>query len=249
VHGNQEPLGDEALRQPEQKQLARVRALLAKAESTTYDAEAEALTAKAQELISRYALQRLLDRVSAGTVGSSTAVATRRFTLDPPYVAAKASLVGAVGRTNRVRTVLFEGAGYCSMVGDPGDLDATELLATSLLVQAHAAMVRHGRQCDGWGTSRTRSFRQSFLYAFASRIGQRLQEAGRAAAAELDPADRLLPVVRAVEAAVEAEFRRQFPAVRTRTTTVSNRAGWAAGTAAADLANLNAHGEVPRRAG
>ena len=42
--------------------LARVRALLAKAESTEYDEEAEALSAKAQELITKYALRRLLDQ-------------------------------------------------------------------------------------------------------------------------------------------------------------------------------------------
>ena len=41
------------------KVLARVRALLAKAESTDFPDEAEVLSAKAQELISRYALDRL----------------------------------------------------------------------------------------------------------------------------------------------------------------------------------------------
>ena len=42
------------------QQLIRVRALLAKAESTEFVEEAEALSAKAQELISRYALEHLL---------------------------------------------------------------------------------------------------------------------------------------------------------------------------------------------
>ena len=231
----------------EAKQLARVRALLAKAESTTFDAEAEALTAKAQELITRYALERLLERASGGGGAEDARVASRRITVEAPYVAAKAALIDAVGRANRVKTVLFERGGYCTVVGEARDLDAVELLSTSLLVQASAAMLRHGRQADGWGTSRTRSFRQSFLYAFASRIGQRLREAGRVAAAELDPADRLLPVLRATEAAVEAEFARQFPSIRTRRTSVSNAAGWAAGTAAADLARLNMRDEVARR--
>ena len=38
---------------PDEKVLGRVRALLAKAESTTFPEEAEALTAKAQELMAR----------------------------------------------------------------------------------------------------------------------------------------------------------------------------------------------------
>lgn len=44
----------------QEKVLARVRSLLAKAESTDFDDEADALSAEAQELMSRYALDRAL---------------------------------------------------------------------------------------------------------------------------------------------------------------------------------------------
>jgi hypothetical protein len=221
------------------KQLARVRALLAKAESTTFDAEAEALSAKAQELISRYALQRLLDQVEHGTPG----VTARRMWLENPYLMAKASLVGAVAGANRTRAVISEDLGFVTLVGDPGDLDAVELLSTSLLVQANAAMLRHGGQVDQYGTSRTRAFRQTFLVAFGHRIAQRLTEADAAAVSE--DRDRLLPVLRAVEEAVETETARLFPTVRSRSTRVSDAHGWAAGQAAADRAELAA--EVTRR--
>jgi hypothetical protein len=53
----------------------------------------------------------------------------------------------------------------------------------SLLVQAHAAMRRFGRQTDRRRTSRTRSFRQSFLLSYANRIGERLQAADHGIAA------------------------------------------------------------------
>src|SRR5438552_3000516 len=59
----------------------------------------------------------------------------------------------------------------------PADLDAVELLFTSLLVQANAAMIRAGGKKDEYGRSRTRSFRQSFLVPYAIRIGERLAEA------------------------------------------------------------------------
>lgn len=143
------------------RQLAKVRALLAKAESTTYEAEAEALTAEAQELITRHALERLLARIDATVPASG--VVTRRTWIDAPYVLAKALLVDAVASANRCRTVISESLGFTALVGDPQDLDDVELLATSLLVQADAAMLRHGRQATGAGTSRTRAFRQSFL--------------------------------------------------------------------------------------
>ncbi|MPZ94930.1 MAG: DUF2786 domain-containing protein [Propionibacteriales bacterium] len=137
------------------KKLATVRALLAKAESTQYDAEAEALSAKAQELISRYALDRLLQADSQPMSGDGDRVAARRIWLDAPYLLAKAALVNEVAMANRCRSVVMERPGFCTVVGDPPDLEAIELLVTSLLAQGTAAMVRHGRHVDSRGVSRT----------------------------------------------------------------------------------------------
>jgi hypothetical protein len=107
-----------------------------------------------------------------------------------------------------------------------------------LLVQANAAMLRHGGQVDQHGTSRTRAFRQTFLVAFGHRIAQRLAAADAAAVTEDPDRERLLPVLRAVEEAVETETARLFPTVRSRSTRVSDAHGWAAGQAAADQAQL-----------
>ena len=49
----------------DEKKLSRVRALLAKAESSSFPEEAEALSAKAQELMTRHALDR--ERISLST--------------------------------------------------------------------------------------------------------------------------------------------------------------------------------------
>ena len=179
---------------PEHPKLARVRALLAKAESTEFDEEAEALSAKAQELISRYALDRL---VGEGAARDGNAPHVRRLWLDAPYVRAKASLVAAVASANRCRSATADRWGFCVVVGGAADLDAVELLATSLMVQADAAMLRHGRRPGRAGTTRTRSFRQSFLTAYATRIGERLAAAS-VAAARASGAD-LLPVLRSQE--------------------------------------------------
>jgi hypothetical protein len=104
----------------DQKMLARVRALLAKAESTTFPEEAEALSAKAQELMSRYSLER----IAVESVGSDPhPAAARRLWLDNPYVAAKSLLVGAVAEANRCRTVLSEKLGFTTVLGDEVDLE------------------------------------------------------------------------------------------------------------------------------
>jgi hypothetical protein len=223
----------------DQKMLARVRALLAKAESTTFPEEAEALSAKAQELMSRYSLERIVID-SAGSAGSDPhPAAARRLWLDNPYVAAKALLVGAVAKANRCRTVLSEKLGFTTVLGDEVDLEIVELLSTSLLVQATRAMVSAGSQTTRTGRSRTRSYRQSFLLAYATRIGERLSAAQNVgAAAVADPA-RLLPVLAARERVVDELFESMFPQSVSRSYSASNPAGWHAGRAAADLAILD----------
>lgn len=219
------------------RKLATVRGLLAKAESTTFDEEAEALSAKAQELISRYALERLLEADAAG--GEAAGPGARRVWLEAPYVGAKAQLVHVVARANGCRAVLSDPPGVTTVVGSDDDLEAVELLVTSLLVQAGAAMLRHGRAVDARGTSRTRSFRQSFLMAFAVRIGERLTETAEQVLHDSGHEQELLPVLRSRDEAVQAAFEALVPRTRTTRATVSNAAGWHAGQAAADLASID----------
>ena len=98
-------------------------------------------------------------------------------------------------------------------------------------------MVRAGAQRDGRGRSRTRSFRSSFLYAFSSRIGQRLRggrrrphrrhrHPRRRAGARRGKPDR--------ERSVDDLMDRVFPELRSRSVRISN--GWAGppGRSAAD---------------
>lgn len=226
------------------RKLATVRGLLAKAESTTFDDEADALSAKAQELISRYALQRLLDGAVPGDESATAAPGVRRIWLDAPYVGAKAQLVHQVALANRCRAVLSDPPGVSTVVGDSSDLVAVELLVTSLLVQGNGSMLRHGRAVDARGASRTRSFRQSFLTSFAIRIGQRLRETFDEVLAESGESAGLLPVLRSREQAVTEAFEALVPRTTTTTTSVSNAAGWTAGQVAADLALIDVQGRI-----
>jgi hypothetical protein len=211
-----------------------VRALLAKAESTQFDAEAEALSAKAQELMNRHSFDRaLLD----ADIQRPPTVASTRLWLDSPYVEAKSSLVAAIAKANRCRSVFYPKLGFVALVGEQLDLEITELLATSLLVQATRAMVAEGSQITGHGTSRTRSFRRSFLVSYAIRIGERLDAAATRAH---DPAEdaRLLPVLADRSRVVEETFQAMFSHTVQKSTSVTNGAGWHAGRSAADHANL-----------
>lgn len=217
------------------KVLARVRALLAKAESTSFPDEAEALSGKAQELMNRYALERA---VVEGVDAQRGAVMTVRLWLDPPYVQAKTLLVQAVARANRCQSVALTGTDMVSIVGHESDVDTVQILVTTLLVQAGRAMAAEGRATAGGGRSRSRTFRQSFLVAYAGRIGERLSEAAEGTADDVSD-DRLLPVLAARASAVDDAVGELFGDLSSKIVTGHDRAGQAAGRAAADSASLD----------
>ncbi len=227
--------------------LVRVRALLAKAESTTFPEEAEALSAKAQELMARHAIDGAMisagDRAGRGADDVPTGV---RLPVDDPYASAKSILLSEVASANRCSAVWSKGLGFSTVLGFESDVGFVEILYTSLLVQATSAMVAAGPRVDRSGRSRTRSFRQSFLLAYATRIGDRLraaERAGEAAAAE-EYGDAMLPVLADRSATVAAARNAAFPGAVTRSVSVTNGAGWAAGAAAAELASLSGRTEV-----
>ncbi|MFH9351722.1 DUF2786 domain-containing protein [Kitasatospora sp. NPDC017646] len=236
----------------EPRMLARIRALLAKAESTEYPEEAEALTAKAQQLMAQHSIDEAL--VAAATAARDTPAALR-IGVDNPYEGPKTMLLDAVAAANRCRVVWAKEFGFCTVIGFDGDLDGVELLYTSLLVQATHALNKAGSGKD----SRSKAFRQSFLVAYAARIRERLTTATErttsAAAAgrhlredgteeQLLPDARLLPALAARSAAVDEEVGRLFPKLVSQRVRVSDGEGWAAGRAAADRAALHGRGEI-----
>ena len=134
----------------DQRMLDRVRALLAKAESTEFPEEAEALTSRAQELMTRHSIDGALLAAAAERSGrrGPGAAGGRRLFVDSPYEAAKALLLQVIATANRCRSIWHKNLGLCTVVGFPADLDGVELLFTSLLVQATTAMVAAGSRQD-----------------------------------------------------------------------------------------------------
>ncbi|MFF4248230.1 DUF2786 domain-containing protein [Streptomyces sp. NPDC001822] len=229
----------------EPRMLTRIRALLAKAEATGFPEEAEALTTKAQELMARHSIDEALLAARTHDAGAPGA---RRIGVDAPYESAKAVLLDAVASANRCRAVWNSDLGFTTVVGFEPDLDAVELLFTSLLVQGTAAMTKAEAGQRAAGRKRTKTFRQSFLLAYAQRLGSRLaaDTARVTAAAGSEPGSggdggrsALLPVLAARDVAVTETAERMFP--RTTTTRLrgaTDAEGWDHGTAAADRARM-----------
>ncbi|RZB17982.1 DUF2786 domain-containing protein [Streptomyces sp. F001] len=233
-----EPLEDEPRQtgRSESRVLARIRALLAKAEATGFPQEAEALSAKAQELMARHSIDEAL--LSSRDHTPHDVPGACRIGVEPPYEQAKVVLLDAVATANHCRAVWNEPFGFSTVVGFEADLEAVELLYTSLLVQAQTAMTKAEAAQRAGGRKRTKTFRQSFLAAYTHRIGTRL-----AAAAQTQVTQDLLPVLASREVAVTDRLDRMFPeTTTTRLRGVTDEAGWTEGSEAADRAQTK-----PRR--
>lgn len=219
--------------------LAKVRALLAKAESTSFEHEADALTAKAQQLMARHAIDEAVAR-GVGTASREKPVA-RRLAVEDPYARAKSGLLAAIASANGVRAVWDEEQALMTLVGFESAIDSVDVLFTSLLMQASRAMMARGRVRDTRGHSRTRSFRQSFLVAFAQRIHERLVVAAGQARrdAEQDLGRSLVPVLAARIDEVDDYTAELFPRLgRSAGATATNPDGWVAGRTSAEMAVL-----------
>lgn len=220
--------------------LRRIRGLLGKAESSEFAEEAEALTAKAQELMTRYAVDAAM--LSPGRPAGAD-MSTRRVHVADPYVRAKMQILATVADANDVRLVWYQGLGIANLVGGRADLDAVELLFTSLLLQvAHGLASAERLHASG---SASRAFRRAFLLGYAQRIGERLQVARQRATADAvsERGADLLPVLRSRREAVESAVAEMFPRLRASRSRASvDAGGWYAGRSAAERADV-----APRR--
>jgi hypothetical protein len=166
--------------------LERVRKLLAKAEDPACTpAEAEALNDKAAELIAKYGVDQAL--LAAASPGADP-VGDRVISIHPPYALDKAGLLGAVAFALRCRSVRRKewiGDSYSygmHLFGCESDLERTELLFTSLLVQASYGLA--AAAVPAWEPLAT--FRRSWLAGFTQAVGRRLRDAEHRATAAAD---------------------------------------------------------------
>lgn len=223
----------------------RIQALLTKAESTAeqFPEEAEALLAKAQELMVRHAIDEAA--LTAAGRASTDQVTSDIVTVEAPYATAKASLLGAVGHANECRVVMSsagEGAQRCVVVGHESDLANVRTLFSALSLHAVRTMLNTPVP----RRDTPRRFRRAFLLAFAARVGERLQAAAssvrRQAEADATTGAGVAIVLADRSAAVDDAFRESFPGVRSRRLQASSAAGISSGRRAAEQANLGQQG-------
>jgi hypothetical protein len=230
--------------------LARIRALLAKAESTEFDAEAEAFTAKAQELMARHRVDRALLAQAETAESSPEGVIGRRVSIDDPYATAKFHLLAGIAEVNGARTVWSKAIGMATVFAFPVELDIVEELFTSLLVQATSALQREGSKVGADGRSRTKAFRRSFLLAFADRVAERLSQTVDRVVEEVavETGTDLVPLFAQRADAVAARVDDLYPKLRSMSASLTDAEGAFAGRLAGDRADLSAGPSLRRSA-
>ena len=221
--------------------LDKVRKLLAKAEDPACTREeAEALTAKAAELIAKYGIDQAM-LAAAEAAGTPQTVDNRQVELAPPYLREKAHLLHVVAGSQRCRSVRLEGRGpeglriSMHVFGFQSDVAGVELLFASLLVQAArgllAETVPPGQQVAAW--------RRSWLAGFASAVGHRFAETDRRSR---DGEEERTPGVALVLAdrqrAVDRAVEEQYPLLTRGRARRLTGGGFAAGKEAGRRADL-----------
>ena len=161
--------------------LDRVRKLLAKAEDEGCTPhEAEALTAKAAELMARYGI----DRALLGAVRPDTdRPADRVFELDNPWAGVKAHLLAGLASALRCQCILLnrrEPGSRVHVFGYLSDLERADILFTSLLVQMARALALEPVPAYG---GRAKAWRRSWMLGYCSAVVARVRAAEEAAVA------------------------------------------------------------------
>jgi len=222
------------------KLLDRVRKLLAKAEDESVTPpEAQALTAKAAELMAKYGIDRAL---LAAVRPETDAPSSRMVDCDNPWGRVKAHLLCGLGSALRCQCILLTSRGTqrVHVFGFASDIERTDVLYTSVLIQMWHGLA--GAQVPQWSDN-PRAWRRSWLLGFAAAVTARVRRAeheaetragrtappGEGSRAALVLADRALVIRRNME--------REYPVTRTARTTYTGT-GYGAGFAKGQQADI-----------
>ena len=229
--------------------LGKIRALLDKAESTDSPEEAEALTAKALEWMERYRIDEAMIADAAPRQDRGEIVQTRIPVGSGPYVNARIALASAIAQNHSVILLIettYKGK-FILLSGYEGDVLLTEMLYTSLLVQATSAMdspeVRAQKPRGLHGTA----FKRAFLLGFSELVGYRLQQASEAAAKGHENGGRSVALVLADRTKdVQDYIFNRYGKVRSARAAApaSSLSGLAAGHKAASTADISTSRKV-----
>jgi Protein of unknown function (DUF2786) len=246
-----------------EKYATRIAKLLAKAESTTSQEEADSFFTKAQALMTEHNITTQMI-AQAGGAGIADTLADGEMIFSGIFMKQTMYLAFRVGDFNNVQCVYSQREDYVDgkrkkyirvgMFGFKSDIANVEMLVTSLQLQCAQAMQRWAKDEEAlqFGSAMEKfKEKREFILGFQQTIAKRLREgrdAGRRAAAEAatargvqDATSSVALVVQSKEQLVADGFKKRYPRLgkgRIGATSAGSGAARAAGNAAGAKANL-----------
>ena len=227
--------------------LDRVRKLLAKAEAEGVTAEeAQALTAKAAELMAKYGIDRAL---LAATQPETDKPGDRIVEIYNPWGRVRAHLLCGLAAALRCQSILVTAdAGLrVHIFGYDSDLERTDVLYTSVLIQMWHGLVAAEVPADAYSV---RAWRRSWLLGFAAAVIAKVrsaeQRAERAASQATDrQSSRAALVLADRSVVIRQNVARAYPHTRSARVTYTG-SGYGDGYEQGKRADLGA-GRVGRK--
>ncbi|HWG65702.1 MAG TPA: DUF2786 domain-containing protein [Streptosporangiaceae bacterium] len=180
--GGQAAGGQAGSQQASESLLARVRKLLAKAEGDgVTPEEAQALTAKAAELMAKYGIDRAL---LAARRPETDRPSDRVLDIANPWARVQAHMLCGIASAMRCHCVILPRPNPGERIhvfGFASDIERAEVLYTSLLVQMWQGLT--AAQVPGWSRN-PRAWRRSWLLGFTSAVVSRVRAAEHEAVSE-----------------------------------------------------------------
>ena len=155
----------------------KIRKLIAKAESTNSEHEAQALFAKAEELMTQWAISDAMLQ-SVGKQAKEE-VTTERVHFTSTYWTADMLLAARIGTPNNVKLLQNKQAKYIVLIGFPSDIANVVNLWQLLRIQSTRFAQQELTKDEAYPyMSKMDKFvwRRSFREGFADRVGTRLRE-------------------------------------------------------------------------
>ena len=220
--------------------LARVRKLLVKVEADgVTQAEAQALTAKAAELMAKYGIDRAL---LAAVRPETDRPDDRIIDVANPWARVQAHLLCGLAAALRCQCVILPRTGPGSRIhvfGFASDIERTDVLYTSLLLQMWQGL--SATEPPAWSRS-PRAWRRSWLLGFATAVVARVRAAEqraaqRAADAPAGSGPSAALVLADRTEIIERTLRQAYPVTRTSRVTYSG-SGYGTGYAQGQRADI-----------
>ena len=237
--------------------MIKIRFLFDKAESTDHEAERDAYMAKAQALLTKYAIDFNDLRDSTHT---TDVIVTKRVWIAAPYSQNKITILSEVAKSNDCKVVSsnetnwvpedcmfapkINSLGQSDHKGRPGyitgwsrDIEAVAMIYTTLIIQMEREFISTPK--PSWENGR--AWRNSFMHGFISGVRPRLTKSRLDAVAEAvaEQGDDLLPVLRNRAAQVDDAYEQQWKgSLRSISRRGSSGSGWGAGASAGSRASV-----------